>query len=107
MSLDSYDVHIGSAVHLINLCLHSKPATTRFFFCSSVSTCARAPESTVGETYPAGAASVAATGYARSKWVVEEICERLPAVVGVRVRPMVFRLGQLVGDTEQYVFSFS
>jgi thioester reductase-like protein len=38
-------------------------------------------------------------GYARSKWVVEKVCEHAVKVTPAKVG--ILRIGQLVGDTEK------
>ncbi|KAJ7356425.1 male sterility protein-domain-containing protein, partial [Mycena albidolilacea] len=98
LSLDSYDEHIGGAVNLINLCLaspHAEPAA--FFFSSSISARNGAPDLTCHEDFPPSTSTAAATGYGRSKWVVEKICER--AAENWSVPVAVFRIGQIVGDS--------
>jgi thioester reductase-like protein len=98
LSLDSYDEHIGGAVNLINLCLaspHAEPPA--FFFSSSISARNGAPDLTCHEDFPPSTSTAAATGYGRSKWVVEKICER--AAENWSVPVAVLRIGQIVGDS--------
>lgn len=98
LSLQSYDEHIGGAVNLINLCLaspYAEPAA--FFFSSSISCRQGAPEPTCAEDFSPAPSTAAGTGYARSKWVVEKLCQRAAAVSGVPVG--VLRIGQMVGDS--------
>ncbi|KAJ7885729.1 male sterility protein-domain-containing protein [Mycena olivaceomarginata] len=98
LSLDSYDEHVGGAVNLINLCLaspHAEPAA--FFFSSSISARNGAPDLSCNEDFPPSTSTAAATGYGRSKWVVEKICER--AAENWSVPVAVLRIGQIVGDS--------
>ncbi|KAJ7355604.1 L-aminoadipate-semialdehyde dehydrogenase [Mycena albidolilacea] len=98
LSLQSYDEHIGGAVNLINLCLgspYAEPAA--FFFSSSISCRQGAPELTCAEDFSPAPSTAVGTGYARSKWVVEKLCQRAAAVSGVPVG--VLRIGQMVGDS--------
>ncbi|KAJ7132141.1 L-aminoadipate-semialdehyde dehydrogenase [Mycena epipterygia] len=104
LSLESYDEHIGGAVNLINLCLASpyvEPAA--FFFSSSISCRQGAPDATCTEDFPPSPSTAAGTGYARSKWVVEKLCQRAAAGSGVPVG--VLRIGQMVGDSVNGVWN--
>ncbi|KAJ7880350.1 L-aminoadipate-semialdehyde dehydrogenase [Mycena olivaceomarginata] len=78
LSLQSYDEHIGGAVNLIN------PLP-------------RVASRPVPRTFSPAPSTAASTGYARSKWVVEKLCQRAAAVSGVPVG--VLRIGQMVGDS--------
>ena len=104
LSIDSFDEHIGGAVNLLNLTLSSpcevKPA---FFFSSSVATRQGEPDRIAEETFGESPKTAVGLGYGRSKWVVEKICERA-SKSGARVG--ILRIGQLVGDTEQWVVFF-
>ena len=104
LSIDSFDEHIGGAVHLLNLTL-SSPREVRpaFFFSSSVATLQGQTGRIGEETFGDSPSTAVGLGYGRSKWVVEKICERA-CKVGARVG--VLRIGQLVGDTEQWVVFF-
>ncbi|KAL1746963.1 hypothetical protein HDZ31DRAFT_32891 [Schizophyllum fasciatum] len=101
LSLASYDEHIRGALHLLNLALASARGAD-FFFSSSISCRQAGPEARVPEDFPTSPATAAGTGYARSKWVVERLCQRA-AEKGVRVG--VLRIGQMVGDTENGVWN--
>ncbi|KAJ7089700.1 L-aminoadipate-semialdehyde dehydrogenase [Mycena belliarum] len=98
LSLDSYDEHIGGVINLINLCLaspHAEPAA--FFFSSSISCRQGAPDATCTEDFSPSPSTAAGTGYARSKWVVEKLCQQAAARSGVPIG--VLRIGQMVGDS--------
>ncbi|KAK7031412.1 L-aminoadipate-semialdehyde dehydrogenase [Favolaschia claudopus] len=104
LGLDSYDEHIGGAVNLINLCLaspYAEPAA--FFFSSSISCRQGAPDATCNEDFPNSPSTAAGTGYARSKWVVEKICQQAAERTGVSAG--VFRIGQMVGDSVNGVWN--
>ncbi|KAJ7743089.1 L-aminoadipate-semialdehyde dehydrogenase [Mycena metata] len=98
LSLESYDEHVGGAVNLINLCLaspYAEPAA--FFFSSSISCRQGAPDATCAEDFATSPSTAAGTGYARSKWVVERLCQRAAVKSGLPVG--VLRIGQMVGDS--------
>jgi thioester reductase-like protein len=100
LSIESFDDHIGGAVNLINLTLKS-PFSTKpaFFFSSSVGTRQGRPDPVVYEAFPDSPSTAGKMGYGRSKWVVEKVCERASQQTPARVG--IFRIGQLVGDTEK------
>ncbi|KAJ7281917.1 L-aminoadipate-semialdehyde dehydrogenase [Mycena rebaudengoi] len=98
LSLESYDEHIGGAANLINLCLaspYAEPAA--FFFSSSISCRQGSPDAECTEDFSASPSTAAGTGYARSKWVVEKLCQRAAETAGVPIG--VLRIGQMVGDS--------
>ncbi len=102
LSIESFNEHIGGAVNLLNLTLKSsKPIKPAFFFSSSVGTRQGRLEPEISEGFSDSPVTAGGMGYGRSKWVVEKICERAGGENGARIG--VLRIGQLVGDTEQYV----
>ncbi|PCH34315.1 L-aminoadipate-semialdehyde dehydrogenase [Wolfiporia cocos MD-104 SS10] len=104
MAVDSYDEHIGGALNLINLCLRSPhPQKPSFFFSSSIAARVGSPDPVCEEDFPSSPATALATGYGRSKWVVEKLCERAAKETPVHVG--VLRIGQLVGDTQNGVWN--
>lgn len=104
MSVDSYDEHVGGALNLINLCLRStKPRPPTFFFSSSIAARSGSVDPVCGEDFPRSPATALATGYGRSKWVTEKLCERAAQDTPVHVG--VLRIGQLVGDTANGVWN--
>lgn len=101
--LSSFEPHIGGAVNLLNLAQSSERAVRpAVFFSSSVST-VQGGKQFVDNICPEGFMSEAGTaagmGYGRSKWVVEKLLER--AAKEKQASVGVFRIGQLVGDTEK------
>ncbi|KZW00808.1 acetyl-CoA synthetase-like protein [Exidia glandulosa HHB12029] len=101
LALQSYDVHIGGTVNLINLCLETGAA---FYFSSSISCRQGAPDETCSEDFATSPKTAGGTGYARSKWVVEKLCERAGQVApGLTIG--VLRIGQMVGDTVNGVWN--
>ncbi|KAJ4993616.1 hypothetical protein SVAN01_00670 [Stagonosporopsis vannaccii] len=101
ISVESFeDQHIKAVPNFINLCqstTHGSPA--RFYFCSSVSSTGGTPRpGTVPETPVRDIAHVQGTGYARSKYVAEQIVRNAMKDAGAQAR--VLRIGQLVGDSK-------
>ncbi|EJD50787.1 L-aminoadipate-semialdehyde dehydrogenase [Auricularia subglabra TFB-10046 SS5] len=101
LSLQSYDVHIAGAVNLINLCIDTGAA---FYFSSSISCRQGAPDATCAEDFATTPKAAAGTGYARSKWVVEKLCERAGNhAPGLTIGAL--RIGQMVGDSVNGVWN--
>ena len=101
ISVESFeDQHIKAVPNFINLCqstTHGSPA--RFYFCSSVSSTGGTPRpGTVPETPVRDIAHVQGTGYARSKYVAEQIVRNAMKEADAQAR--VLRIGQLVGDSK-------
>lgn len=75
----------------------------RLYFCSSTAAVlggGDAGRSTgISETFADDPRAAAPLGYARSKWVAEQICRRLPG------RAAVLRIGQLCADTAHGVWN--
>jgi thioester reductase-like protein len=94
------DQHIVSIASFISLCRstsHGAPA--RFFFCSSVSSVGNTPRpGLVPESPVRDIKHVQGTGYARSKYVAEQIVHNAARDTGLDAR--VLRIGQLVGDSK-------
>lgn len=103
LSLPSFEPHIGGAVNLVNLAQSSERAVKpTVFFSSSVSTVQGGKffeARTCPEDFMTEAGTAAGMGYGRSKWCVEKILEK--AAKEKQARVGVFRIGQLVGDTEK------
>lgn len=99
--------HIRGTYNLLNLCLGTstvKPA--RLFFCSSISAAAGTPiPARIAETYVADPAHAQAMGYARSKYVTEHIIKAARQYTGMTAE--VFRLGQIIGDTENGIWNLT
>jgi thioester reductase-like protein len=85
----------------MNLCLRAPEgrAPAGFYFSSSISARQGSPDAECVEDYASTPAAAGGTGYARSKWVVEKLCER--AALETPLRVGVLRIGQMVGDTIQ------
>jgi thioester reductase-like protein len=101
VSVKSFEDHyIASVANFIDICrskTHNTPA--RFFFCSSVSSVGNTPRpDSVPEGPVRDISHVQGTGYARSKYVAEQIVHRAAKDAGVDAR--VLRIGQLVGDSK-------
>ncbi len=89
-------------MNLINLCLGSpfcEPAS--FAFSSSISCRQGSRDETCSEGFSTSPSTAAGMGYAQSKWVVEKLCEHAAQKSGVPVS--VLRIGQMVGDSVQWV----
>ncbi|RAR09693.1 acetyl-CoA synthetase-like protein [Stemphylium lycopersici] len=100
LSVQSFEnEHITAVQNLINFCqTASEGDKARFFFCSSVSSAAGTPRpGTVPEGPVANISHVQNTGYARSKYVAEQIVLNGAKQAGADAR--VLRIGQLVGDS--------
>ena len=100
LGIDSFDSHIGGVVNLINLCIRSSQAQLpTFYFSSSVGTQQGVANRVCEEDFSDSPATASPMGYARSKWVVEKVCQRAAKDTPINVG--VLRIGQLVGDTEK------
>ncbi|KIW99279.1 uncharacterized protein Z519_00942 [Cladophialophora bantiana CBS 173.52] len=106
--------HLAGARNLINLALASSKgkAAPRFIFCSSVAAVStyssRSPPATIPERVLSDPAVAGSTGYARSKWVGEQICQRAAQQIPqLRNRISVARVGQLSGASDTGVWSRS
>ncbi|KAF2210500.1 hypothetical protein CERZMDRAFT_113395 [Cercospora zeae-maydis SCOH1-5] len=104
-NLSSFDADcLASVQNLINLCLKSqRPQPATFNYCSSVSATVRTPGGFVPEALPESFACAQGMGYAQSKLVAENICDRAAKATGIKSR--VLRVGQVIGDTELGVWS--
>ncbi|PIA92957.1 Polyketide synthase HetM [Cercospora beticola] len=95
---------LGGVQNLINLCLKSqRPQPATFNYCSSVSATVRTPGGFVPETLPESYACAQGMGYAQSKLVAENICDRAAKAAGIKAR--VLRVGQVIGDTERGIWN--
>ncbi|GBE77228.1 putative three-domain protein [Sparassis crispa] len=104
LSVDSFDEHVGGAVNLINLCLRStKSPLPSFYFSSSIATRTGSLDLVCTEDFSASPSTANGTGYGRSKWIVEKVCERAGKQTPVHVG--VLRIGQLAGDTKSGVWN--
>lgn len=104
LGFESYEPHIGGAVHLLNL---ARRNGAHFYFSSSVATRQgrQEPGGVVDERVGDSPATAAGTGYGRSKWVVEKLCERAVTTSQQTGAVGILRIGQLVGDTTRGVWN--
>lgn len=101
ISVESFeDQHIKAVPNFINLCQSTTHGSSaRFYFCSSVSSTGGTPRpGTVPESPVRDIAHVQGTGYARSKYVAEQIVQNAMRDADAQAR--VLRIGQLVGDSK-------
>lgn len=103
--LESFEADcVAGARNLINLCLRAqRPKPASFNFCSSVSTTVRTPGDQVQESLPESLSCAQGMGYAQSKLVTENICDRAAKRTGIDAR--VLRVGQIIGDTAHGVWN--
>jgi len=74
-----------------------------FFFSSSISCRQGVPDDTCTEDFALSCSTASSTGYARSKWVVEKLCQQVASSSGAPVR--ILRIGQMVGDSVHGVWN--
>ncbi|KAI4162995.1 MAG: hypothetical protein LQ342_003312 [Letrouitia transgressa] len=100
LPLNGFEDQLLSLTNLLNLSTSStQPIPPSFLFCSSTAAVlgVRADQ-TIQETVYADPKAATKTGYAKSKWVAERICQE---IYQSRHLPMaVARIGQLCGDDE-------
>lgn len=104
--------NIAGLAHLIDLhqalASHSKdPRASCFTFCSSVASILgqRSTDGGLGERLSTDPEDAVAMGYARSKWVAEQIVSR--RAQNSQSRSNIIRLGQLCSDTRHGVWNES
>lgn len=103
LSVESFDEHVGGALNLINLCLRSAAKSPSFFFSSSIATSQGVPNYLCAEEFQPSPSTANSTGYGRSKWVTEKLCERAGKETPLHVG--ILRIGQIVGDTKHGVWN--
>jgi thioester reductase-like protein len=98
-SIESFETDcIRGVRNLITFCLRAKrPQPAAFNFCSSVSATVRTPGGIVPESVPESFAYAQEMGYAQSKLVAENLCDRAAKQTTIKCR--VLRVGQIIGDT--------
>lgn len=104
--------HLSGLRNLIDLALSSpQPIPPRVVFCSSVASVSQYPDLSQGSAVPerpmSSPATAGPTGYARSKWVAEAICQAAHRHTRLRNRISIARVGQLSGATDTGVWSKS
>lgn len=99
MSVESFSSALNGTVELMNLLSQTQGTQSpRFIFSSSVSASARRRGGVVEETISQDPRDAQEMGYARSKWIVERLCEIAQQKVGGGFDAVVARIGQMVGD---------
>jgi thioester reductase-like protein len=103
------NTHIAGLQHLINFSLSSPRAQPpRLMFCSSVASVSQCPTtSSIPELIISDPSVAGPTGYAKSKWIAEQICHAAHHSTRLRGRIAVARVGQLSGATDTGVWSMS
>ena len=107
LRLPSFSPQLSGLRNLFDLALSSPGPTPAFLFCSSVASVSNYNGTIVPERVIADPASAGALGYARSKWVGEQICHRAHLHTSLRDRIAVVRVGQLAGAEETGVWNMS
>lgn len=104
LSLSSFiaDCIVGTK-NLLDFCLSTEgPSPASFNFCSSVSTVSRFDGVTIPESVPVLTAAQK-MGYAQSKLIVENLCQRAHAQTNMATRTL--RIGQIIGDTQHGIWN--
>jgi thioester reductase-like protein len=102
----SFEVEcIAGTKHLLDLALSVQaPHFSRFIFCSSISTATNySLDSRVPEDLVNNISCAQSTGYARSKWIAENIVSGAATKAGADVR--ILRIGQIVGDCHNGIWN--
>ncbi|KAL9044125.1 MAG: hypothetical protein Q9214_002717 [Letrouitia sp. 1 TL-2023] len=100
LPLNGFEDQLLSLENLLNLSTSStQPISPSFLFCSSTAAVLGAQtDQTIQETVYADPKVATETGYAKSKWVAERICQE---IYKSHYLPMaIARIGQLCGDDE-------
>jgi thioester reductase-like protein len=104
MSIESFEPQIKGFCSLLNLAITARDGHPgSFFFSSSVSVVSSTRNPTVPEATSQDPTEPAPMGYSRGKWVGEQLCSIAGKTRGVRSE--VFRLGQMVGDTQHGIWN--
>ncbi|KAF2725695.1 acetyl-CoA synthetase-like protein [Polychaeton citri CBS 116435] len=97
---------IASVRNLINLALASPmEESPRLAYCSSVASVLNFKGDCIPETIIHDPSATTQLGYSQSKWVAEQICDRASKETRLRGRILIYRVGQLAGDTERGVWN--
>ncbi|KZT51231.1 putative aminoadipate reductase [Calocera cornea HHB12733] len=104
-NISSFEPHISGAVSLMKLALHvPKQQPAKFFFSSSISAVfAWKGPNAVSEAVTDDPHVAQNMGYARSKWVVEKLCQ--VASEKTPLQADVLRIGQMVGDSRTGIWN--
>ena len=107
LSLRAFTAHLDGLRNLIDFALSSPKGTIpRFLFCSTVASVSQAHKP-IPEAIVSDSAAPGPTGYARSKWVAEQICLAAHRSTPLHDRISAVRVGQLSGATETGAWSNS
>ena len=96
--------HLAGTRALLDLTA-STSRRAKFVLCSSIATVLNSTATCITECLPRIESSAVSMGYAQSKWVAEQVCDRAhqsPALVG---RVSIARIGQLCGDTRHGIWN--
>lgn len=106
--------HLAGLRNLINFALSpsKRQVPPRMIFCSSVAAVSNyTPDSARKQTFPetiiADSSTSGSTGYARSKWVAEQICAHAHSKTSLKNRISIARVGQLSGGSDFGVWNAS
>ena len=103
--------HVAGVRNLIDFALSSskRSLAPRFIFCSSVAAVSNHSSSSRATNIPEKVlpdpAASGPTGYARSKWVAEQLCAQAHETTPLKNRISVARVGQLSGATDSGVWA--
>lgn len=107
MTVESFASSLQGTVNLLNLCARfRRTVTPRFLFSSSVSAREQGRGSTIPEEVSFDPRDAFSLGYARSKWIVEALCQELALTARIHgLELVVLRIGQMVGDTQHGIWN--
>ncbi|KAF2431503.1 acetyl-CoA synthetase-like protein [Tothia fuscella] len=113
LPLKKFASQIEGTINLYNLALlaskKQRRQPTSFLFCSSVASVAnREHNSEDGPTPPTSSTDprhAANLGYGQSKWVTENVLDKLSRLHSANVSVSVLRIGQLSGDTQNGIWN--
>ena len=98
--------HILGLRYLLDFAILAK-SSPKFVFCSSTASSIAHSSCPIPETIIDTPQSAGELGYARSKWVAEQICTAANTQTCLRGRIAVLRIGQLSGDTQHGIWNTS
>ncbi|EIW79977.1 acetyl-CoA synthetase-like protein [Coniophora puteana RWD-64-598 SS2] len=100
LRVEAFDENLRSIRRLVNFSLSSPHATpAKFVFTSSIGVFQNVQGKTALPEAPVGAEIAASNGYAESKWISEQIIQRVAAQVP-SFSSLIVRVGQLCGGAE-------
>jgi thioester reductase-like protein len=103
------NTHLAGLQYLIDFALSSPRAQPpRLVFCSSVASVSQHSDvSSISESITSDPGVAGPTGYAKSKWIAEQICHAAHQQTRLKGRIAVARVGQLSGATDTGIWSMS